>query len=239
MRTARDRTKPATPSAAEFPGADGSDRQRISDYTVRRLSMYFRMLEEVERSGRQVISSAALAKLAGTNSAQVRKDLSYFGNFGKRGRGYSVIALRDTLRGILGLNRSWRVALVGAGHLGSALFSYKDFNKHGFHIVAILDVDPGKTGQSWDGVPIQPFDQCERVMRETGAEVAVIVTPAEAAQVCVDRLARAGVRGFLNFAPCKLNAPRGTTVRNVNITIELEGLSYALQGAGEDARAGE
>lgn len=210
---------------------DGAlDKHRISDYTVRRLSMYFRILEDLERNGRQVISSAMLAKLGGTNSAQVRKDLSYFGNFGKRGRGYSVADLKETLRGILGLNRSWRVVLVGAGQLGSALFSYKDFNKHGFHVVAILDVDPAKVGKTWDGVTIRAFDKCEQVVRESGAEVAVIVTPSEAAQAAVDRLARAGVRGFLNFAPCKLSVPEGATVRNVNITIELEGLSYALQG---------
>ncbi len=196
--------------------------------------MYFRILEDVERVGKSVISSASLAKLAGTNSAQVRKDLSYFGNFGKRGRGYSVPVLREKLRGILGLNRSWRVALVGAGHLGSALFSYKDFNRHGFHIVAILDTDPAKTGRDWDGITIRAIDECEQVIRDTGAEVAVIVTPADAAQPVVDRLARAGVRGFLNFAPCKLSAPSGATVRNVNITIELEGLSYALQGAEEE-----
>ena len=196
--------------------------------------MYFRILEDVERVGKSVISSASLAKLAGTNSAQVRKDLSYFGNFGKRGRGYSVPVLREKLRGILGLNRSWRVALVGAGHLGSALFSYKDFNRHGFHIVAILDADPAKTGREWDGITIRAIDECEQVIRDTGAEVAVIVTPADAAQPVVDRLAKAGVRGFLNFAPCKLSAPSGATVRNVNITIELEGLSYALQGAEEE-----
>lgn len=210
--------------------AVADERERISDYTVRRLSVYYRVLEEFDPEGHQVISSAELAELAGANSAQVRKDLSYFGNFGKRGRGYVVADLRQRLRAILGLERSWRVVLVGAGQLGSALYSYRDFKKHGFHIVAILDVDPKKLGQSWDGIRIRPMEECEAVVRESTAEVAIVVTPAAGAQAAVERLAAAGIRGFLNFAPCKIQAPRGTRVRNVNITIELEGLSYALQG---------
>lgn len=209
------------------------DRAHISDYTVRRLSVYYRALDEFAQEGGEVISSAELAALAGANSAQVRKDLSYFGNFGKRGRGYHVNDLRHQLRVILGLERKWSVVLVGAGHLGSALFSYKDFKKHGFEIVAILDTDPSKIGRSWDGVKIQPFERCEEVVRESGAEVAVVVTPAPPAQSVVDRLAHCGIRGVLNFAPCKLEAPEGVTLRNVNITIELEGLSYALQSGSE------
>ncbi len=201
----------------------------MSDYTVRRLSMYYRILDELERESDDVVSSASLARMTGTNSAQVRKDLSYFGNFGKRGRGYSVSDLRERLRAILGLDRQWNVLLVGAGHLGSALFSYKDFAKRGFHIVGILDNDPEKLGRSWDGIAVNAISEAEEVVARTGAEVAVIVTPAHAAQEVIERLTRAGVRGFLNFAPIKPETTEPVRVRNVNITIELEGLAYALQ----------
>lgn len=224
---------PTLRTAGRRKNGDRPVRPRISDYTVRRLSVYYRILDRLSREGFEVISSAKLATLAGTNSAQVRKDLSYFGNFGKRGRGYRVVTLRDRIREILGLDRRWKVVLVGAGHLGTALFSYKDFENHGFQIVSILDSDPAKIGQVWDGVEIASTDRCEDVVRETEAEVAIIVTPASEAQDIVDRLAGAGIRGFLNFAPRKLEVPSGVQLRNVNITIELEGLSFALQDPEE------
>lgn len=208
------------------------DANRISDYTVRRLSVYCHILEELEAGRAEVVSSARLAHLAGTNSAQVRKDLSYFGNFGKRGRGYRVDELKRYVRSILGIDRAWRVVLVGAGNLGSALYSYKDFERHGFHIVAILDNDPTKVGLKWDEVEIFHMDECEKVVQAAGIELAVLATPASGAQAALDELIRSGVRGVLNFAPGKLEAPSDVQVRNVNITIELEGLSFALRGLG-------
>jgi redox-sensing transcriptional repressor len=175
-----------------------------------------------------VVSSAALAELAGTNSAQIRKDLSYFGNFGKRGRGYRVSTLKDQIKGILGLDRPWRVVLAGGGNLGHALCAYKDFARHGFDIVAVFDIDPQKVGEVWNETPIHHLDECEEVVRKTGAELAIIATPGPAAQQVVDRLRSAGIRGFLNFAPRKIEADEMTRLRNVDITIELEGLTYAL-----------
>ncbi len=147
---------------------------KISDFTVRRLSTYYRILEDIEAKGMDVISSAALADLAGTNSAQIRKDLSYFGTFGKRGRGYQVSALKSEIKSILGLQRSWKVVLAGAGNLGHALCSYKDFSKHGFEIVAVFDVDPSKVGQSWDGVRIRHIDEASVTIQSTGAELAIV-----------------------------------------------------------------
>jgi redox-sensing transcriptional repressor len=205
------------------------DASRISDYTVRRLSVYCHLLEELESDRIDVVSSAKLAHLAGTNSAQVRKDLSYFGNFGKRGRGYAVSDLKRRIRSILGIDRLWRVVLVGAGNLGSALFSYKDFSHHGFQIVAILDNDPDKVGTRWEGIEISSVARCEEVLQNTPVDVAVVTTPASEAQAVVDRLVKAGIRGVLNFAPCKVEAKSGVHLRNVNITIELEGLSFALR----------
>ena len=209
--------------------ASKEDSPRISEYTVRRLSVYCHILDELELDGTEVTSSAILARLSGTNPAQVRKDLSYFGNFGKRGSGYRVRELRNRIRRILGIDRRWKVVLVGAGNLGSALFSYKDFERNGFQTVAILDSDPKKIGTRWDGIEIQAMERCEEVVLESGAEVAVLVTPAQVAQDVLDQLVAAGVRGVLNFAPVKLEAPADVQVRNVNITIELEGLSFALK----------
>lgn len=231
--------------ARRTPGGAGRGRRkredngadRISDYTVRRLSVYCHLLEEIEQEGIEVISSARLARLAGTNPAQVRKDLSYFGNFGKRGSGYRVPDLVQRIRKILGVDRKWKVVLVGAGNLGSALFSYKEFEKNGFQIVAILDVDRRKVGTTWDGIRIAPMERCAEVVERTEAEVAVIVTPASVAQEVLEQLVGAGIRGVLNFAPVKLDAPTHVHVRNVNITIELEGLSFSLL-AGKSGRNG-
>jgi len=206
---------------------------KISDFTVRRLSTYYRILEEIEAKGTEVISSAALADLAGTNSAQIRKDLSYFGTFGKRGRGYQVSVLKAEIKSILGLHRSWRVVLAGAGNLGHALCSYKDFAKHGFQIVAVFDVDPSKVGQTWDGVPIRHIDDAATVIKSAGAELAIVAVPGAAAQAAFDKLRDAGIRGFLNFAPRKIETGNHARLRNVDITIELEGLTYALHSARE------
>lgn len=204
---------------------------KISDYTVRRLSTYYRILEAIEAMGTDVVSSATLAELAGTNSAQIRKDLSYFGNFGKRGRGYRAGALKDQIKSILGLTREWKVVLAGAGNLGHALCSYKDFARHGFEIVAVFDIDPGKIGQNWDGVPIHHIDECEAIVRARGAEIAILATPGPAAQSAIEKLQAAGVRAFLNFAPKKIGVAAEAHLRNVDITIELEGLTYALHSS--------
>lgn len=204
---------------------------KISDFTVRRLSTYYRILEEIEAKGAEVISSAALADLAGTNSAQIRKDLSYFGTFGKRGRGYNVAVLKTEIKSILGLHRGWKVVLAGAGNLGHALCSYKDFAKHGFEIVAVFDVDPTKVGLSWDGIAIHHIDAAREIVRASEAELAIVAVPGAAAQAAFDRLREAGIRGFLNFAPRKIETGAATRLRNVDITIELEGLTYALNSA--------
>ena len=206
---------------------------RISDYTVRRLSVYYRILEEIERTGTEIASSAALADLAGTNPAQIRKDLSYFGSFGKRGRGYRVSALKSEIKTILGLDRRWRVVLAGAGNLGHALCSYKDFAEHGFEIVAVFDTDPNKIGRSCEGITIHHMQECQEVVRQTGAELAIVATPGAAAQSTIDTLRRAGIGAFLNFASRKLEGADRARVRTVDITIELEGLTYALSSSSE------
>lgn len=202
--------------------------RKIADSTVRRLAIYLRFLEEFEQQGADTLSSGALATRAGTTSAQVRKDLSFFGSFGKRGLGYDVHALAGELREILGLNRRYRVVLVGAGRLASALVQYSGFHARGFDIVAVLEKDPAKIGERWGEVHVQDVARLEKVVREESVDLAVLVTPADPAQALVDRLVAAGVTAILNFAPLQLHVPEGVEVKNVNLAVELETLSYAI-----------
>ncbi len=205
--------------------------RKIADSTVRRLAIYLRFLEEFQEQGADTISSEALANRAGTTSAQVRKDLSFFGSFGKRGLGYDVPALATQLRGILGLTRRYRVVLVGAGRLAAALVQYAGFNARGFDIVAVVDRDPAKIGTAWGDLVIGNVDDLERLIARLGIDIAVLVTPAEPAQELVDRLVAAGLTAILNFAPVQLHVPPDVEVKNVNLAVELETLSYALQHA--------
>lgn len=192
------------------------------------MSLYLRLLEELEEKGVTTLSSEALAEKAGTSAAQVRKDLSFFGTFGKRGLGYAVNELILTVRSILGLERRWRVALIGAGKIGAALLGYQDFRRQGFHIESVFDADAAKIGQRWNGLVIRSDSEMEAALREEGADIAIIAVPADAAQSVVDRVVRAGVKGILNFAPVKLRVPESVALKNVNMAVELQGLSYAL-----------
>jgi len=212
--------------------ANGDLNTRVSDSSVRRLSDYHRILEDLEHQGADVVSSARLAALAGTNPAQIRKDLSYFGSFGKRGSGYRVAELRGRILEILGLTRRWKVVLAGAGNLGQALCAYKQFTRYGFDIVAVFDNDPAKFGKLCEGIPISALDTCEHIIEATGAELAIIATPAASAQAVAERLVKAGIRGFLNFAPRQVDTGAVTAVRHVNITVELEWLSFLLCNNG-------
>ena len=187
------------------------------------------MLEELELDGTKTISSQGLAHQSGVTSAQVRKDLSYFGNFGKRGLGYNVVRLRKEIRLILGLNRRWRVALVGAGNIGSALFSYKEFGRQGFDFAAIFDVSADRVGQKWRDLTILHVERLKQEVERRGLEIGVIAVPARAAQSVADRMVQAGIRGILNFAHRKLSVPQEVALRNVNLAVELESLSFSIK----------
>jgi len=188
-------------------------------------------------SGVRTVSSEDLAARSGTTAAQVRKDLSLFGTFGTRGLGYAVDELEERLRSILGLEKRWGVALVGAGRIGSALFGYENFRRQGFDIEAVFDADPDKVGQRWNGLVVEPDGAMEKVVSERGIEIAVIAVPARVAQRVVDRLVEVGVRGILNFAPTRLVVPAGVEVKSVDMAVEMEGLSYALTHARESTGA--
>ena len=202
--------------------------RRIADSTVRRLSLYLRFLEESAQRGLVTISSDELARRGGTTSAQVRKDLSFFGSFGKRGLGYSVPELTDSLREILGLRREWQVIIVGAGKIGTALAQYRGFRQRGFRVIAVYDRDPKKIGTKWDSLTVRDMDQIERDIATEQPDIVVLTTPADEAQRVVDRLVKAGIRALLNFAPVQLQVPPDVTLKNVNMAMELEGLSFAL-----------
>ena len=201
---------------------------KISESTVRRLSLYLRFLQEARARGEETISSEALAERGGTTSAQVRKDLSFFGSFGKRGLGYSIEELLRAVEEILGLHRQWKVALVGAGKIGSALISYQNFRRRGFEIRAVFDSDPTKIGESWDARTVLPDAEMERVLREEPIDIVIVAVPADAAQSIVDRVVAGGVRAILNFAPVRLRVPDEVALRNVDMVVEMEGLTFAL-----------
>ncbi len=202
--------------------------RKIAESTVRRLSLYLRFLEDFEEQGMETVSSEALASRGGTTSAQVRKDLSFFGSFGKRGLGYSVAELVRRLREILGLGRTYRVAMIGAGKIGSALVQYRGFKQRGFEIVAIFDADSGKVGRNWNGLTVRDVRELETELKRHAVDIAVIVTPADAAQGVADKVVAQGVKAILNFAPIQLVVPDDVVVKTVNLALELETLSYAL-----------
>jgi redox-sensing transcriptional repressor len=202
--------------------------KRIAESTVRRLSIYLRFLEEFEDRGLSTVSSEELARRGGTTSAQVRKDLSFFGSFGKRGLGYSVPELSSALREILGLGREWRVVIIGAGKIGAALAQYRGFRQRGYNIVAVYDSNPEKIGRSLEDIEIRDMARFEADVATARPEIAVIAIPGEGAQEVLDRVVRAGIKAVLNFAPVQLHAPADVTVRAVNMAMELEGLSFAL-----------
>jgi redox-sensing transcriptional repressor len=212
--------------------ADGERRRisaamdRASVASIARLSSYYRILEEAEREHPETISSKRLAERAGVTSAQVRKDLSFFGNFGRRGLGYNVSLLREEIGKILGLGRRWSVALIGAGNLGHALFAYKEFQKQGFHIEHVFDVDPAKVGQTWGSVRIRDVSELASV--NGPIHIAILAVPVAAAQAVADLAVRAGIRAMLNFTVAQLAVPDAVTIRNVDLAISMESLSYSL-----------
>jgi len=196
--------------------------------TIHRLSVYTRCLLQLEEDGVKTISSQEMADRFNLNSAQVRKDLAYFGEFGVRGIGYYVAGLKGELQRILGLDRRWPVVLVGFGNLGSALFHYKGFGRQGFHIAAIVDDDPAKVAREVDSVPVVASRDLARETKARGIQIAIVAVPAESAQAVTDQLVGAGIRAILNFAPARLKVPREVRLQNVDLSIELETLSFYL-----------
>ena len=208
----------------------------ISESTIRRLSRYYRYLEELEEREKKVVTSAQLAAKCMVNPNQVRKDLNFFGEFGTRGLGYHVKDLLSDIRRVLGLNKEWRIAVIGIGDLGSSLLAYNDFLRQNYKIVAAFDVDPlkvigrvsEKLGQS---VEVLHTNRIKEVAKERKIEIGLITTPSSEAQNVADMLVEAGVRGILNFAPTQITVPKGYVLKNIFFTTVLDNLAYLLSNS--------
>ena len=208
--------------------------EKISEFTTERLSVYLRCLDDLNEVGVETTSSKMIAERTHLNSAQVRKDLAYFGRFGVRGVGYSVQDLREHLAAILGVKKGHRVVIVGAGHLGMALGEYRGFQKNGFTVVALFDRLPEKIGSySRTGVPVYDIGEIAAVVQRTGATMAMLAVPSEAARQVCSLVVEAGIRAILNFSPVRLAAPRGVKIKSIDLSISLETLSYFLSATGE------
>src|SRR5215217_4813565 len=203
---------------------------KISELTTSRLSVYLRCLNALQAAGIKTVSSQALAEKFNLNSAQIRKDLGYFGEFGVRGVGYYVDDLRDHITNILGLDRPHCVGIVGAGRLGTALANYNGFDKSNFTVVALFDNDRQKIGHRIGDakIAVRDVDELAKVIRDESIDVMVIAVPAKAAQRVLNQVTSAGIKAVLNFAPVSLTSRRGVKVKTVDLTTSLESLSYFL-----------
>ena len=209
---------------------------QVSELTTARLSVYLRCLESLDASGVNTVSSQGLAQQFALNAAQIRKDLAHFGEFGIRGVGYYVKDLKRHLRQILGLDRSIRVVIIGAGNLGLALADYAGFRQDGFDVVALLDTARDKVGQySRSGVPIRHAKELERLVEREKVDIAVLSVPADAAQETVDAAVAAGIRAILNFSPGSLRVPPHVKLKSMDLTITFESLSFFLANGHIDA----
>jgi len=216
--------------------AQASQRERskqrwrtIPEATVARLAVYLRVLTALGEQSTGTVSSEELAAAAGVNSAKLRKDLSYLGSYGTRGVGYDVASLTEHIARALGLGQHRSVVLIGVGNLGHALAGYAGFATKGFHIAALFDADPGRIGEIINGLPVRPMGQLAEVCAGEHVSIGVIATPGSAAQDVCDRLVAAGVTSILNFAPVVLAVPTGVDVRKVDLSVELQILSFHEQ----------
>lgn len=223
-------------AGAREAGAAGRPT-RIPERTVTRLSIYLRCLEELQADGVRAISSKQLAERFGLHSAQVRKDLAYFGQFGVRGLGYYTAELKHTLERILGLKHDWHVALVGVGNLGSALLAYPGFQRRGFRMAVAFDKDPDKVGRRHGRIPVYPVEKILPILKRRKIRIAVLAIPAAGAQAVADQLVAAGVNAILNFAPTQLTVARGVKVQNVDLSVLLKSLAFHTNRT-EPARPG-
>jgi redox-sensing transcriptional repressor len=201
---------------------------RVPDQTINRLPIYLRCLNQARVVGIAVVNSLQLAQMAGTNAAQVRKDLSYLGELGTRGIGYDVEALIAHIADVLGLTEKRRVAIVGYGRLGGALHGYRGLADRGFDIVAVFDDDPAKIGTKAGELTVASMDTLERDLRDLDVEIVILTTPTYVAQEVAERVAAAGVRAIMNFTYALLDLPEGVKVRPVDLSVELQVLSFYL-----------
>lgn len=197
------------------------------------MSLYYRALSLLEKENYETISSKELAKREKLTPAQVRKDLSFFGSFGTRGLGYPVSPLKKSIAKIIGIDRVWNIAMIGVGNIGSALVSYKEFQRQGFAIKLIFDNDLRKIGSNHKGLIVSPIDEMQKLLNEHNIEMVIIAVPAIVAQYIVDEVVASGIKAILNFAPINLKVPDDVFLRNENMSMELEFLSFAMTNKSE------
>ena len=209
------------------------DKVEIPKKAIYRLSIYQRCLSKLQENGMETVSSSALAGAAGVKPAQLRKDLTYFGQFGTRGLGYSVEELRDAIRDVLGREQLQPVVMVGAGNLGVALLRYRGFEKEGFEVVAAFDAEPEVVVARGVSVPVHRHDEVVSFVIENEVKLAILCVPGGVAQEVANELVEAGIQGILNFSPNLLEVPEAVTVNNVDLALELENLSYFVTQGDE------
>lgn len=201
----------------------------IPEVVINRLPVYARALAALAQEGETVVSSQALGERLDVTPAQIRKDLSYFGRFGKQGRGYNVQGLLAKLREILGLDRKWRVCLVGVGRLGQAIAEYGGFEPQGFQIVAVFDSDRKMVGQRVGNTAVMHSDQLESYLRQNAIDIGVVAVPAHAAQEVVDRLVNGGIHSILNYAPMMPHVPRGVAIRHIDPVLAMQSMTFYIK----------
>lgn len=201
----------------------------IPSVVIDRLPLYTRALAALQAEGREVVSSQELGGRLGVTPAQIRKDLSYFGRFGKQGRGYNVSKLLDELHRILGLDRQWRMALVGVGRLGRAILGYEGFTPQGFRIVEAFDADPSRVGELVNGLTVKDAREIQAVLATNPVDVGIVAVPAEIAQDVIDRLVECGVPAILNYAPIAARVPNSVHLKRVEPVLALQSMTYHLK----------
>lgn len=204
------------------------EKSSIPEVVVARLPVYMQKLNQLVREGREIVSSQEMAEHLGVSSAQIRKDLSFFGGFGKQGTGYNVINLLESLRSILNLNQIWEVVLVGVGHLGQALLSYQGFSRNGFEIIMAFDNDPKIIGKTFAGIKVTDVNEMQNHICPRGVPIAILTVPAGNAQEMADQLIRCGVKAILNYAPVTLKVPEGIRLANIDPVLSLQTITYYL-----------
>ena len=204
----------------------------VPEVVISRLPQYVRILSQLLESGESVTNSQQLGEQLQVTPAQIRKDLSYFGRFGKQGRGYVVRDLLRELKQILGLNSEWNVAVVGVGRLGNAILNYPGFNPDGFHLVAAFDNNHANVGRQVGGVSVQPMGEMAETVAERDISIAIVAVPSAHTQTVIDQLVECGVRAILNYAPINAQVPDGIRVRSIDPVLALQSMTYYLTDAG-------
>lgn len=218
---------------ASFSPSRWDGQSPVPEVVVGRLPQYVRVLKELLSDGVQVANSQQLGQQLQVTPAQIRKDLSYFGRFGKQGRGYGVRRLLEELQQILGLNQQWNVVVVGVGRLGKAILSYPGFTPDGFHIVAALDNNTSLIGQEVEGVRVRPVEDLDAVVRQQNITIAVVAVPSRFTQQVIDKLVEAGVRAILNYAPTSPQVPDSVKIRSIDPVLSLQSMTYYLTNGSE------